>query len=315
VGTTTAVRDLVRSGNYDIVHTHTPIASFVTRYALRRHDAASRPVVIYTAHGFHFFEGGPGVTNRVYSTTERAAARWTDYLVTVNREDYDAARAFGTIDPARVRYIPGIGVDTDRYSPEAASKAQRERLRVDLDIAPENFMLAMVAEFSPVKRHTHLFQALALLKQQRVTVVLVGDGPDEPKLRDAVESLGIADRVRWAGYRRDIPALLAAGDGLVICSQREGLNRSVLEAMATGLPVIGTRTRGIADAITEKTGWLVPKDDPSALALAIEAAASDPLEARRRGDAGRERAVAEYALPLIIDAYEELYREALASRL
>jgi glycosyltransferase involved in cell wall biosynthesis len=84
--------------------------------------------------------------------------------------------------------------------------------------------------------------------------------------------------------------------------------------MAAAKPVIGTNTRGIADAITPETGWLAEKNDPAALARAIEAAASDPDEVRRRGTAARERAVAEFALPRIIDAYEELYREALTSR-
>ncbi len=134
------------------------------------------------------------------------------------------------------------------------------------------------------------------------------------RLREKAVALGISKRIRWTGYRRDIPAVLAASDALVLCSEREGLNRSVLEAMSSGKPVIGTNTRGIADAITPETGWLAEKNDPASLAAAISAAAGDREECRRRGAAGRERAVAEFALPRIIDAYEELYREALASR-
>ena len=109
-------------------------------------------------------------------------------------------------------------------------------------------MLTMVAEFAPVKRHAHLFEAFAQVADPRVVLVLVGDGPLESTLREKAVALGISDRIRWAGYRRDIPAVLAASDALVLCSEREGLNRSVLEAMAAGKPVIGTETRGIADA-------------------------------------------------------------------
>jgi glycosyltransferase involved in cell wall biosynthesis len=165
-----------------------------------------------------------------------------------------------------------------------------------------------------VKRHAHLLEAFAQVRDERVVLVLVGDGPLESVLREKAMALGLADRLRWAGYRRDIPSVLAASDAVVLCSAREGLNRSVLEAMSAGKPVIGTATRGIADVITPQTGWLAEKNDVAALAAAITQAASDPDEARRRGAAGRDRAIAQYALPRIIDAYEELYREALASR-
>ncbi len=315
LGTAPAVRRIVEAGGYDLVHVHTPIAAFVTRYALRKRPADVRPALVYTAHGFHFYEGGHAPANALYARMERTAAPWTDYLVTINREDYAAARAFATIDPERVRYIPGIGVDTDRFSPDAIGPEEVARIRQDLGVPPGSFMLTMVAEFAPVKRHAHLFDALARVQDPNVVLVLVGDGPLESTLREKAVALGLSGRIRWAGYRRDVPALLAASDALVLCSEREGLNRSVLEAMSSGRPVIGTDTRGIADAITPDSGWVAEKNDPAALAAAIEEAATHPAETRRRGAVARERALAEYALPRIIDAYEELYREALASRL
>lgn len=314
LGTAPAVRRIVEAGAYDIVHVHTPIAAFVTRYALRNRPADSRPAVIYTAHGFHFYKGGSAAGNALYSRVERMAAPWTDYLVTINDEDCVAARSMGGITPERVRYIPGIGVDTDLYSPDAVAPADVARVRNELDIENHAFVIAMIAEFGPVKRHEHVLQALALVRNPHIVLVLVGSGPLESALRGKAVALGLTPQLRWAGYRRDIPAVLAASDALVLCSEREGLNRSVLEAMSSGKPVIGTQTRGIADAITPETGWLVPKHDVAALAAAMEEAAADRAEAARRGAAGRKRAIAEFALPRIIDAYEELYREALASR-
>ena len=106
--------------------------------------------------------------------------------------------------------------------------------------------------------------------------MLVGDGPLEAQIRASVDRLDLSARVRFAGYRRDIPAVLAASDALLLCSEREGLNRSALEAMAAGVPVIGTNTRGIADAIGgPNAGWIVDKDDAAALAVAIDEAAGD----------------------------------------
>ncbi len=161
LGTAPAVRRIVEAGGYDIVHVHTPIAAFVTRYALRGRPAGTRPAVIYTAHGFHFYEGGSAAGNALYSRVERTAAAWTDYLVTINQEDYAAARAFGTIDPERVRYIPGIGVDTELYAPEATTADDIAAVRLSLDVPADAFMLTMVAEFGAVKRHAHLLEAFA----------------------------------------------------------------------------------------------------------------------------------------------------------
>jgi len=314
LGTSSAIRRIVADGGYDIVHVHTPIAAFVTRYALRGHSVATRPTVIYTAHGFHFYQGGSPVTNFAYSLIERLAAPWTDYLVTINAEDYAAARAMGGIPHERARYIPGIGVDTSLYAPGAVSSDEVATLRGDLRVEPHQFMLTMIAEFGPVKRHEHLLQAFAHVSDPDVVLVLVGTGPLESTLREKAAALGLTDRIRWAGYRRDIPAVLQASDALVICSEREGLNRSVLEAMAAARAVIGTQTRGIADAVTAETGWIVPKHDVNALAAAIDDAAADRDGTVRRGVAARQRAQAEFSLPRILDAYEELYREALASR-
>lgn len=314
LGTASAIRGIVANGSYDIVHVHTPVAAFVTRYALRDRSAANRPAVIYTAHGFHFFEGGSAAGNFVYSRMERLAAPWTDYLVTVNAEDFAAARSFGGIAPEHVRFIPGIGVDTDRFAPGAVSAAEIASVRRGLGIDDAAFMLTIVAEFSPVKRHAHLLEAFARVQARDAVLVLVGSGPLESSLRERAVALGLSDRIRWAGYRRDIPAVLLASDALVLCSEREGLNRSILEAMAAGRPVIGTPTRGIADAITPETGWIVPKYDVDRLAEAIDEAAGDRTETARRGAAARVRARTEYALPRIIGAYEELYCEALSSR-
>jgi len=315
LGTARQVRRIIETGGYDIVHVHTPIAAFVTRYALRSiRGRAGTPVVVYTAHGFHFYEGGAATPNLLYRTAERIAAGWTDYLVTINREDLAAAKDLRGIAADRIRYIPGIGVDTDRFSPDAVSAEQAATVRHDLGVPDDAFMLTMVAEFAPVKRHEHVLSALSRVKDDSVVLVLVGDGPLESPLRHTVAALGLAERVRWAGYRRDLPAVFAASDATILASEREGLNRSVLEAMASGRPVIGTQTRGIADAVGPDAGWIAPKDDVDALARAIETAAADPEDRKRRGEAARRRALSDFVLPRIIEAYEELYREALASR-
>lgn len=315
LGTADRVRDRVVAGGYDIVHVHTPIAAFVTRFALRSLKAPRRPAVIYTAHGFHFYEGGSTAGNLAFRTMERMAARWTDYLVTINQEDYAAARAFGTIDPDRVRYIPGIGVDTERYCPTAVPAEQVLAVREELGVPRDAFLLTMLAEYAPVKRHEHVLAALARVRNRDVYLAALGHGPLESQLREKITALGLQDRVRLTGWRRDVPAVLSASDALVLASAREGLPRSVLEGMCAGLAIIGTKTRGITDAVgDEEAGWIVPKDDVDALVRTIDNAAANREETDRRGRAARERVVSTFSLDAVIKAHEELYAEALASR-
>lgn len=317
LGTAGRIRRLVGTGGYDIVHVHTPVAAFVTRYALRGlRGRPGGPTVIYTCHGFHFYRGQPRIPHAIFRTMERVAAPWTDYLVTVNQEDFEAARSLGGIVPERVRFIPGIGVDCDLFAPGAVPAAEVTRMRAELlgTHAPERFMLAMVARFGGVKRHALAIDALARVRDERVHLTMVGSGPLEVDVRAQVKRLGLTDRVTFAGYRRDIPAVLAASDALLLTSEREGLNRTALEAMASGVPVIGTDTRGISDAVADDAGWIVGHNDVDALAAAIDHAAADPQARAARGAAGRARACSEFSLDRIIDAYERLYRDALAHR-
>jgi glycosyltransferase involved in cell wall biosynthesis len=319
LGTTRRVREIVEAGGYDVVHVHTPVASFVTRYALRSlHGRAGAPVVVYTCHGFHFYRGQAVVPHALLRTMERIAAPWTDYLVTVNSEDFETARAIGGIARDRVRLIPGVGVDCGRFAPGAVPAEDAARVRAGLgggSSPGKRFLVTMVAEFGAVKRHALAVEAFSQVRDARTHLALVGDGPLEGRVRAQVERLGLSERVTFAGYRRDIPAVLAASDVLLLTSEREGLNRSVLEAMASGLPVVGTDTRGIADAVGTEAGWIVAKSDPRALAQAVDAAAADPDEVARRGAAARERACEEFELGSIVAAYDGLYGEVLAHRL
>lgn len=315
VGTSRHVRDIVSRGDYDVVWVHTPIAAWVTRFALRRmRRAAGGPAVVYTAHGFHFYPGQKPLPHALFRTMERIAAGWTDFLVTINAADFSAAQVFGGIAPERVHYIPGIGVDCAQFAPDAADASARATIRADLDLAPEDVVIAMVAEFIPRKRHAFALDALSQVQNPQARLLLVGNGPDAEKVRAKARELGLDDRVRFAGYRRDTPALLASCDALLLCSEHEGLARSVLEGMASGLPIFGTDTRGIAEAVGDSGGWIVPKNDPGALAAAIDDALAHPGEFDRRGQAARERARTQFGIEAIIAAYDALWDEALETR-
>lgn len=308
------VRRIVVNGRYDIVHVHTPIAAFATRYALRRMRRAREVIVVYTAHGFHFYQGQAKRPYRVFRNMERMAAGWTDDIITLNAEDRAAALDLGGIVPEHVHLIPGIGVDCSLFTPEHET-AHAERLRALFDVPEGNLMLTMVAEMNSNKRHGFALDVADVLRQRRapVTVVFVGTGPLEARLREQVRERGLCDVVQFAGVRRDMPDVLAATDVLMLVSEREGLPRSILEALACGTPAVGTATRGITDAIGDEA-LIARKDDPAALARIVMGLAEDRERLRSLGREARGRAESRFALPRIVESVEAVYCEALGSR-
>jgi glycosyltransferase involved in cell wall biosynthesis len=304
------VRKVAAEGRYDIVHVHTPIASLVTRAALRSVRARGGLRVIYTAHGFHFTEGGPPLRNTVFRTLERIAARWTDYLVVINRSDERAAHRFGVLPASQIVYIPGIGLDTrGKYHPSSVSHGDIDRIRRELRLDKSEVVVLMIAEFNPGKRHVDALSALTNVPEW-VHLAFAGEGPLQYETARFAAALGLQDRVHFLGVRRDIPALICASAATLLPSGREGLPRSVLESMSLGVPVIATDIRGSRDLLEGGAGILVPVGDVDAIARAIRSVCNHPQEAVLMAQAARERAPA-YDIAHVIRLHEQLYDRAL----
>ena len=306
------IRELLRKEDYDIVHVHTPVASFITRYALRRdRKAHGRPKVIYTAHGFHFYRGGPILRNFVFLALEWLAGRWTDYLVVINHEDEEAARRYRLLPPDRVLYMPGIGVDTRLYSPGAVDEDEIRRVRQEIDVSEKAPIFLMIGEFNPGKRHRDAVRALAMLGRPDVHLVFAGTGPLMGSIRKMADDLGLAKQVHFLGFRKDVPALIRASVATILPSEREGLPRSIMESLCLGVPAIGSNVRGIRDLLSDGAGLLIDVGRPDQLAGAMEWVLGHPAEARLMGERGREQ-MATYDIRRIIALHEELYDRALS---
>lgn len=306
------LREVVAREGYDLIHVHTHVAAFVTRFALR--NRPDRPRIIYTAHGFSFYPGGPPFRNRVLRGIESVAARWTDFLVTMNREDFEAAAGFGALPPERVRFMSGIGVDLDRYSPKMVDVAEVESLRRELGIGPDDVVFTMIAEFIRRKRHEDAIRALAQMRNRNAHLLLAGVGPLQAAMQSLAAALGVGDRVHFLGFRDDIPVLIRASRAVLLVSSQEGLPRSVMESLCLGVPVIGSRVRGTEDLLAPEHGMVVELGDTQGIAAALDWAAENPDPCREMGRAGRE-AMAPYDVRHIIRAHESLYEEALQSPL
>jgi glycosyltransferase involved in cell wall biosynthesis len=297
------VRALVQREGYDLVHVHTPVAALVVRYALR-----DLPVpVIYTAHGFHFHAGGAWLKNTLFLALEKLASSWTDWLIVINREDEGAALRHRLVPAERLRYMPGIGVDTARYDPSHVPENEVARVRAELGVPADAPLFLMIAEFNPGKRHADLLNAFAKI-DPRTHLALAGEGPLLDDLR--ADSTDLIGRVHFLGYRRDIPALIRSANAVVLPSEREGLPRSIMESLCLETPVIGTDIRGVRDLLANESRVLVNVGDVDALARALTWIIERPEDAQVLGRAGRVRMM-DYDIRRVIALHEALYAQAM----
>jgi glycosyltransferase involved in cell wall biosynthesis len=310
---TKRIRNLAIEHGYDIVHVHTPVAAFVTRFALDRLRHEQRLQVLYTAHGFHFHPLGGAIRNKLFATLEGKAANWTDFLIVMNREDLTAAREKKLIGLDRLRFMPGIGVDRSHYSSSSVSQSTLDRLHGELGISAATPVLLMVAEFVERKRHADAIRAFSKVVYPRAQLVLAGGGPLFEPMKQLAANLGAADRIHFLGPRNDVPVLMKAARAVILPSSQEGLPRSILEALSMGVPVIGSRIRGTTELLERNAGLLVNVGDIDQLAEAMQLVLSDPAAAAAMGQAARRQSEA-YDLTHILRLHEALYEEALELR-
>jgi glycosyltransferase involved in cell wall biosynthesis len=304
------IREVVEQEGYDIVHVHTPVAAFVTRYALNGLRKKGKPKVIYTAHGFHFHRQGKSLKNAIFLALEKLAGQWTDYLVMINREDEEAAKRYRIVPHERIRYMPGIGVDFKYYNPDAITESEVGRVYQELGLAAEAPLFLSVAELIPRKRHRDLLQAFAQLGYPDVHLALAGDGRLLEQMQQFAIELGIQKQIHFLGFRRDIPTLIRAADAVILASEQEGLPRCIMEAFCLETPVIGTRIRGSQDLLEGGCGLLVEVGDVEGLAQAMNWILEHPVEAQLIARKAKER-IAAYELGHIMELHETLYAEAL----
>jgi glycosyltransferase involved in cell wall biosynthesis len=305
-----AIAHVVRSNDYDLVHVCTPIAAFVTRFALRRLRQRGKPRVVYTSHGFHFHPGGNPLVNSVYLAAERLAGRWTDCLAVINEHDRKMAERYSLVPPARLAYIPGAGLDLSRFDAGAVSQASVAQIRQELGLEPGAALFLMIAEFNDNKRQEDALHALAAMRRCTARLAFAGHGPTFERAQRLSVRLRIDDRVHFLGVRRDIPPLIRASVATILPSRREGLPRCVMESLALAVPVIASDIRGARDLLDGGCGLLVRPGDVDGFARAMDWIMDHPAEAREMGLAGRIR-MAKYDIQRIVAIHEALYQRLL----
>ncbi len=299
-GSARRLKALFKQERFDIVHVHTPVAALIGRWAAWR---AGVPRIVYTAHGFYFHERMAWPKRTAFTALEWLGGRLTDVLFTQAEEDAETARRL-KLAKGPIAAI-GNGVDPARFHP-AADAAERQALRASLGAGDGDAVILMVGRLVAEKGYVELIEAMRGVEAK---LWVVGErlesdhaGPVEHAVQMAERDPVLKERVRFLGYRGDVPALMRAADIFTLPSHREGMPRSVIEAMMTGLPVVGTNIRGTREEIVEgETGTLVPVNDAAALGAALARLAGDAALRAAWGAKGRERALSLYDETLVID--------------
>ena len=246
----TEIKKIVSDKHYDIVHCHTPIAAACTRIACRKARKTGTKV-IYTAHGFHFYKGAPLKNWLIYYPLEKICSKWTDLLITINKEDYALAKK--KMKAGSVEYVPGVGIDIKKF---ANTVVDRKEKLLTLGIPEDKITVLSVGELNENKNHKIVIEALGKLKDKNVHYIIAGTGDQAAFLKDYAEKSEVP--LHLLGDRNDVAELYKIADLYVHPSIREGLPVALMEAVASGANVICSNIRGCRDLV--QTGLFNPLD-------------------------------------------------------
>jgi len=310
------VLDALRDVRPHIVHTHMAKAGTIGRVATAIYnrtagrDATAR--VVHTYHG-HVLEGyfSPA-TARAFLGIERTLARVTDRLVAISPrirkellDDYRIGR------PEQYHVVP-LGFDLDRLT--AIGDAERWAARAALGIPAEAAVVSTAGRLTAIKRYDLFLDTARLVadRHSEALFLVAGDGELRSALEEQARANGIADRVSFLGWRRDLDTLYAASDVFLLTSRNEGTPVALIESLAAAVPGVSTDVGGVRDVIdSDRVGLVAPFGDARALAEHVHALLADRDRRRRMGEAGRQAVSSRYGLDRLIDDVERLYRELL----
>lgn len=297
------LKHIIDEGEYDIIHCHTPVGAMLTRLAAKQARKQGTKV-FYTAHGFHFYKGAPAINWILYYPVEKWLSRYTDVLITINKEDFERAKTFKA---GKVCYVPGVGIDLKKFNVGYVNKEQKRR---EIGVSADDFVLLSVGELIPRKNHEVVIRALSVLKQldklNHIEYVICGRGAYEADLKKLAEELDVTDRVHFLGYRNDISEICNCADLFVFMSHQEGLPVALMEAMACGLPTVCSNIRGNTDLIEDGVTGLLANNTPEEVAKSISEMKNDTGLRNRMASAALQK-IKQFDLSSVEDEMSKIY--------
>lgn len=286
------VAELCRHFRPDVIHTHGFRPDVLDADVARRLGLPT----ITTVHG----PSRMGGMARLYEFLQRKVLRTFDAVVAVSRPIAEGVRRDG-VPENRIHVVPNA-------CPESIGGLDRRAARRVLGLPGDGFVVGWVGRLIPAKGADVFLRALAMLNDFPLLASIVGDGIERPGLEAHARSIGLNGRITFHGSLENAAQVFPAFDLFMLSSRTEGTPIVLLEAMGAGVPIVATRVGGVPDLISDVEAYLVPPEDPVALAAAMRSVYNDPHGAKKRARAARRRLAADYAVGPWLSRYEEIYR-------
>ena len=300
------LENLIEDGHYDIVHTHTPNASACVRLVCRKLRKNGLKV-FYTAHGFHFYKGAPFKNWLIYYPIEKICSHFTDVLITINKEDYALAQK--KMKAKSIKYVPGVGIDTEKFTNCTLSSDEKNSLRKEMGVPFDAKLLVSVGELNENKNHQVVLKAISMLNDSNIHYAVAGRGNKSGDLTELAKKLGISDQFHLLGYRNDIAKIYKSADICCFPSIREGLGLAAIEGMAAGLPLIAADNRGTRDFCQNGVnGFMCDPFSPQDFADAISKLLNDNCLCARMGNQNTND-VKKFDINIVNNHMLEIYNE------
>lgn len=307
---------LFNKNQYDLVHLHGPIASVLGRIAAKLSGVKN---VVYTAHGFYFHDDMPGYQYWTYHWIEKVSGWLTDIILTQSREDFDNAVKTNLCPSRKISYL-GNGIDVNRFSRSHLKDSDLKDLARQLKLPSREDLITIgiTGRITQEKGHGELILSFVELikKYPNIHLIIIGGQLTTERdsfqeyLKAIVTQNKIEKNVTFTGIRKDIDRILGLVDIFTLPSYREGLPRSVIEAMAMELPTIVTDIRGCREAVIhEKTGLIVPAKNVEKLTQSLEKLINEPILRKEYGMSGRRRVIEEYDERLVFKRLKSIYQK------
>lgn len=299
------LKEIIDHGQYDVVHTNTPVGGVLGRLAARK-VRKNGCKVFYTAHGFHFFKGGSKKNWILYYPLEKFMCRYTDTLITITEEDYQLACNKFKVNAA---HIHGIGANTQKYY--VRSKEECTAIRRELGYGENEKIILCTGELNPNKNQITAIRAMKEIvgKCPEAKLLLAGNGATFDELKKEAENLGLSDHVELLGYRTDLERFVSIADVILSCSKREGLPVNIIEGMLCGKPVVASINRGHKELVDQGiTGYLTSAMEIDHVSATCIDLLSNSDKAIEWGLAGELKA-REYTDIAVYSELEEIYRK------
>ena len=297
---------ILKNNDIDVIHCNTPVGGLIGRLCGKKRHTRK---IIYTAHGFHFYKGNSKIKNFIFKTAEKIMAKWTDAIITMNKEDYENAKKFKLRKNGHVYFVHGVGIDLSKFSTIVYDDSLREMLGFKND----DILLISAGDLVPRKNYSVAIKAVAKLNNNKVHYLICGIGPEKDHLIQLAKNLNVEKQIHFLGYRNDILKLMKISNIFIFTTLQEGLPRSLMEAMASGLPCVVSKIRGNVDLIENGVnGFLCNPNNPiefsNAISILIE---NHQLMLQMKEE--NLNSIKNFSVEIVKKEIENIYKEVLSN--